>query len=263
MKIILTAFAFSLGMHLTAQMPQVFIMDANHLVQLKRKVQQRDKATLQLVDSLRKEADDLLDMKLISVMDKASTPVSGDKHDYMSQAPYFWYDSSKPNGLPYKRRDGQHNPEIKKITDRTYIGKLESATRTLSLAWFLTGEEKYAKKATALIRYWFFNEATKMNPHLEYAQAIPGINSGRGTGIIESRTLTGIADAAGLLTNSKSWTASDTQQVKDWYRQYLHWMLTSKNGNDEHKGKIITAPGSMYRLLTLPCSQPMIKKRWS
>lgn len=237
MKIILTAFAFFLGLHLTAQVPQVFLMDANHLVQLKKKVQQRDKATLQLVDSLRKEADDLLDMKLISVMDKASTPVSSDKHDYMSQAPYFWYDSSKPNGLPYIRRDGQHNPEIKKITDRTYIGRLESATRTLSLAWFLTGEEKYAKKATALIRYWFFNESTKMNPHLEYAQAIPGVNSGRGTGIIESRTLTGIADAAGLLANSKSWTASDTQQLKDWYRQYLHWMLTSKNGNDEHKAK--------------------------
>ena len=176
-------------------------------------------------------------MNPVSVMDKEFTPVSGNKHDYMSQAPYFWYDSSKTNGLPYIRRDGQHNPEIKKITDRVYLGRLENATSTLSLAWYLTGEEKYAEKAAMLLRHWFFNEATKMNPHLEYAQAIPGVNNGRGVGIIESRNLTGIAEAAGLLVNSRSWTAMDTKQLKDWYRQFLDWMLTSKNGNDEHKAK--------------------------
>jgi len=155
----------------------------------------------------------------------------------MSQAPYFWYDSSKPNGLPYLRRDGQHNPEIKKITDRTYIGDLENSTKTLSLAYYLTGEEKYAAKSAALIRYWFFNEATKMNPNLEYAQAIPGINTGRGIGIIETRTLTGIADAAGIIENSQSWTPADTHRLQQWYRQYLEWMLDSKNGNDEHHAK--------------------------
>ncbi len=237
MKITSTVCALFLVLHLSAQVPPVLILDGNHLVQLKKKVQQKDKTTLSLVDSLKKQADGLLKMKPVSVMEKEFTPVSGNKHDYMSQAPYFWYDSSKANGLPYIRRDGQHNPEIKKITDRTYIGRLETATKTLSLAWYLTGEEKYAQKATALIRYWFFNEATKMNPNLEYAQAIPGVNNGRGIGIIESRTLTGIADAAGLLANSHSWTATDTKQLKDWYSQYLNWMLTSKNGNDEHKAK--------------------------
>ena len=237
MKITSTAFAFFLVLHLAAQVPPVLILDANHLVQLKKKVQQKDKSTLLLVDSLKKQADALLNMKPVSVMEKQFTPVSGNKHDYMSQAPYFWYDSSKANGLPYIRRDGQHNPEIKKITDRTYIGRLENATRTLSLAWYLTSEEKYADKAVALIRHWFFNVATKMNPHLEYAQAIPGVNNGRGVGIIESRTLTGIADAAGLIANSHSWTAADAKQLRDWYTQYLNWMLTSKNGNDEHRAK--------------------------
>jgi hypothetical protein len=237
MKLLLSLVALIFGLQVSAQLPEVFIMDANKLLQLKNKVQKNDKATVQLVESLKKKADELLDMKLMSVMDKETTPVSGDKHDYMSQAPYFWYDSSKANGLPYIRRDGQHNPEIKKITDRTYIGRLENATRILSLAWYLTGEEKYAAKATALIRYWFFNESTKMNPHLEYAQAIPGINNGRGIGIIESRTLTGIADAAGLVAGSKSWTSADENQLKNWYKQYLNWMLTSKNGNDEHKAK--------------------------
>src|SRR5215212_7048777 len=110
MKLFFIALGLFVGSRLTAQVPTVFIMDADRIVQLKKKAHERDKTTLQLIDSLRKRADALLNMKLLSVMDKAFTPVSGNKHDYMSQAPYFWYDSTKPNGRPYIRRDGQHNP---------------------------------------------------------------------------------------------------------------------------------------------------------
>jgi hypothetical protein len=220
-----------------AQSPKVFIMNADRLVEVKKKALQKDKTTLQLVDSLKKQADVLLGMKPVSVMDKAFTPVSGNKHDYMSQAPYFWYDSTKPNGLPYMRKDGVRNPEIYKITDRTYLGKLDDASRVLSLAWYVTGEEKYADKAAVLLRTWFLDEATKMNPHLEYGQAIPGVNTGRGIGIIETVALTGIADAAGLLIGSKSWTKADHKSLQQWYSQYLNWLLTSKNGSEEHKAK--------------------------
>ena len=217
--------------------PKVFIMDADRLLQLKRYVQQKDKATLQLVDRLKKLSEKFMKMRLLSVVDKSFTPVSGNKHDYMSQAPYFWYDSTKPKGLPYLRRDGERNPEINKITDKKYLSDLETATKTLALAWYLTGEGKYAAKTAELIRYWFFNEETKMNPNLEYAQAIPGINHGRGIGIIESRALTGIADAAGLLEGSNAWTQKDTKLLQQWYTEYLNWMLTSRNGNDERRAK--------------------------
>src|SRR5258705_10896689 len=149
-----------------AQLPKVFIIDVNRLVELKKKAQGKDNHILQLIDSLKKQADGFLKMKPVSVMDKQFTPVSGDKHDYMSQAPYFWYDSTKPNGLPYMRKDGVRNPEIYKITDRTYLGNIENATRTLSLAWYITGDEKYAGKSAELLRTWFLNESTKMNPHL-------------------------------------------------------------------------------------------------
>ena len=221
----------------TAQLPKVLIMDANRLVELKKKEQEKDNNVLQLIDSLKKQADRFLKMKPVSVMDKQFTPVSGNKHDYMSQAPYFWYDSTKPNGLPYMRKDGVRNPEIYKITDRTYLGDLENATRTLSLAWYITGERKYADKSAGLLRTWFLNEDTKMNPHLEYAQAIPGVNTGRGIGLIETIALMGIADAASLLQGSGSWTASDHTALQKWYSQFLNWMLTSKNGIDEHAAK--------------------------
>jgi len=221
----------------TAQVPGVLVMDAGKLVTLKKKIQQQDAPTLQLVSTLQKEADELLKKKPASVTDKAFTPASGDKHDYMSQAPYFWYDSTKPNGLPYIRKDGVRNPEINKITDHKYLSELDNTCRTLALAWYCTGEEKYAAKASVLLRYWFLNEATKMNPNLNYAQAIPGINNGRGIGIIETIALTGIADAVALLKGSKALTDADSKAIQQWYTQYLNWMLTSKNGNEEHAAK--------------------------
>jgi hypothetical protein len=222
---------------LSAQTPQVLLMDANHLETIKKKIQQKDAATLELVNALRRQADELLSMKPLSVMDKAFTPASGDKHDYMSQAPYFWYDSSKPNGLPYMRRDGVRNPGINKITDHRFLGDLDNACRILSLAWYCTGDEKYAAKATSLLRYWFMSTATKMNPNLNYAQAIPGVNTGRGIGIIETISLTGIADEVSLLKGSRSFTTGDAKSMQEWYTQYLNWMQTSKNGNDEHAAK--------------------------
>ena len=217
--------------------PNVFILNGSHLQTIKNKLQQRDQETVILVDKLKKPADELLDMKLISVTDKSFVPASGNKHDYMSLAPYFWYDSTKLNGLPYMRKDGERNPEIYKITDHKYLSDLDNATQILSLAYYLTGEEKYAGKAASLLKHWFFDKDFKMNPNLDYAQAIPGKNNGRGIGIIETRSLTGIADAAGLLANSKAWTNSDTKSLQDWYAQFLNWMLTSKNGNDEHTAK--------------------------
>ncbi|MBO9565664.1 MAG: alginate lyase family protein [Niastella sp.] len=220
-----------------AQLPEVYIMDATNLASVKRSVQMKDKATLQKLQPLLQEADKLLEMKPVSVMEKAFTPVSGNKHDYMSQAPYFWYDSSKPNGLPYLRRDGERNPEIYKITDRSNLGKLDGAARTLALAWYFTGKEKYAVKAASLLRTWFFDETTRMNPNLNYGQAIPGINDGRGIGIIETIALTGIADAAGLLYGSKAWSINELRALQQWYSEYLNWMLTSKNGKEEHAAK--------------------------
>jgi hypothetical protein len=220
-----------------AQLPKTLLIDPKHLAGVKEKVQQKDKSALSLIDSLKKQADALLNMKPVSVMDKAFTPVSGSKHDYMSQAPYFWYDSSKPNGLPYMRRDGVRNPEINKITDHKNLSDLDNAARILSMTWYFTSEEKYAEKAAGLLNYWFFNEDTKMNPNLEYAQAVPGVNTGRGIGIIETRSLTGIADAVGLLSGSKSWNEKDTKSLQQWYAQFLNWMLSSKNGKDENAAK--------------------------
>jgi hypothetical protein len=64
-------------------------------------------------------ADEALALKeLYTVMEKKQIPPSGDMHDYMTIAIYFWPDPKKPNGLPYIRRDGEINPETKDYKDK-------------------------------------------------------------------------------------------------------------------------------------------------
>ena len=172
-----------------------------------------------------------------SVMDKPVTPPSGDKHDYMSRATYWWPDPSKPDGLPYIRHDGQTNPENRKITDHEEFGRMSEAARALALGWYFTGKGDYANRAALLLRTWFLDPATKMNPNLEFAQAIAGVNTGRGIGIIDTRPLVDAVDAVGLLAGSTAWTAADDKGLHDWFAQYLHWMRTSKNGMDEDAAK--------------------------
>jgi len=220
-----------------AQAPECLVINGQRLAKLRQQWQQKNATVTPAVNQLLQQADSMLAMKPLSVMEKSFLPVSGNRHDYMSQAPYFWYDSSKPSGLPYLRRDGQRNPEIYKITDRSNLGKLETASKTLAMAWYLTHEDKYAAKAATLLNTWFLDTSTKMNPHLDYGQAVPGVNSGRGIGIIETIALTGIADASLLLNGAPSWTAAQQTALQQWYKAYLQWMLTSKNGKEEHAAK--------------------------
>ena len=182
-------------------------------------------------------SNNFLDMKPVSVMDKQLTPPSGNKHDYMSMGPYWWPNSKTKNGLPYIRKDGETNPGIRKITDHSYEGKMGSAVSTLSLAYYITKDPEYSRKASKLLRVWFLDDSTKMNPNLNYAQGIPGICTGRGIGIIETRNMYEIVDAIGMLETSNEWSKEDDIGIRKWFTEYLNWLRTSKYGNDEYNWK--------------------------
>lgn len=142
------------------------IWDAGHLCSVKESLDEPAHA-----DALKAEP--------LSVMMKTKVPASGDRHDYMSLARYFWPDPEKPDGLPYINRDGHSNPELKEL-DRERLGETAERVTCLSLAYYFTDDERYARKAVELLRTWFLDEDTRMNPNLEYAQMIPGHNGGKG-----------------------------------------------------------------------------------
>lgn len=216
--------------------PPVFLLDAK-MIQSVKTAPSESQARREVVAAAIKTAEKAMQEGPFSVMQKAVMPPSGDKHDYMSQAPYFWADPSKPNGLPYIRHDGERNPELKKISDHDNIGRMGEDARNLALAFYLTGNTAYADRAALLLRTWFIDPATRMNPNLEFGQGIPGINTGRGIGLIETRSLMPAVDAAGLLVGSKSWSDSDQTAMAAWFRQFLHWMQTSDKGKDENAAK--------------------------
>jgi hypothetical protein len=209
------------------------------LEKAKQAIAAGDPVLVGALKKLKQDAEKALLVAPAAVTEKKKLPPSGDAHDYMSLAPYYWPDPAKPKGLPYLRKDGEVNPESRELAanDTLRIRALGTTVETLALAYFFTGEEKYAAQAAQHLRGWFLAPATRMNPNLKFAQAVLGVNDGRGTGIIEARGLADAADAAILLLGSKAWTKDDQTAVERWGDQYYEWLLRSKNGQDERAAK--------------------------
>jgi hypothetical protein len=212
-------------------------LDIKALAAKKQLMKQGDTALLTARSQLLKKADQLLKYAPVSVMDKRSLPPSGDKHDFVSLAPYWWPDSSKPGGLPYIRRDGVTNPEVKNYPDKNNMPRLCENVYFLALAYYYSGEEKYARHASTLLRVWFLDTATRMNPHLKFGQFIKGVNEGRGAGIIDTRQFIFALDAVGLIKKSKSWTKKNHTAMQQWMANFLTWLTTSDIGKDELDAK--------------------------
>jgi Alginate lyase len=219
------------------EVPAVYSLDGPSLVSARERFLQGEPALAPAIAKLGADAKRALEFKPVSVMDKTRVPPSGDKHDYMSQAPYFWPDPAKPGGLPYIRHDGKHNPESDSGTDARVWASMAGNAETLALSYFFTHNGKFAEHSAELIRVWFLSPATRMKPNLEFAQFVPGVNNGRGTGILEMRHLAAICDSIALMAGSPAWTAEDDRAFRAWAAEYLAWLIQSKNGRDEAAAK--------------------------
>lgn len=158
------------------------------------------------------------------------------RQDYYSEGDYWWPDPAKPDGA-YIRRDGRSNPD-KFDGHRDALIRFGRIVPMLAAAWALTGETSFAAAAIGHLRAWFVDPATRMNPDLQHAQAIIGVNTGRAIGVIDTLQIVEVARAASLFArrNAPGYTAI-RKGVEAWFARYLDWLTTSPFGAEERDEK--------------------------
>jgi hypothetical protein len=218
--------------HAAQAPPALLGHDAAALADVRARLEAGDEALRPALDRLVAEADAALEAEYATVLDKEALPPSGDAHDFYSLAPYWWPNPATDDGLPYVRRDGRVNPESRSLDDRSLAAVLE-AVPTLAWAWHFTGDDRYAEKAGDLLRKWFVAPATRMNPHLRYAQGVRGRSTGRMYGIIETARLAGLVDPLIVLRSAPALTEAEWAGLDGWLGDYLAWLRTSEFGRGE------------------------------
>ncbi|MBF9219699.1 alginate lyase family protein [Hymenobacter ruricola] len=224
--------------------PAFILLDGAQLAAYKAAYQKGSAAETKQVQAAVADAQKALKHGPYTIVNKPQTPPTADKHDYMSQAPYSWPDPAKPDGKPYINRDGLRNPEAAAFTDEDNMLDMTSDVKKLAVAYYFTGKEEYAAQAAKQLRGFFLDPATRMNPNLNFAQAIPGLYTGRCYGMIETRNIVEIPDALALMADSKSIDTKLVSGLQDWFRQFTNWAMTSPLGSAE--GKVENNHGTFW-----------------
>jgi len=191
-------------------------------------------AAFRKADILR-EASWAMRQKPVTITSTIATRSAGGRHDFYSEGDYWWPDPKNPDG-PYIRRDGETNPE-NFVAHREAMIRFSTIVGDLAAAYLLTHDRKYVDLALKHIYAWFRDTATLMNPNLQYAQAIHGITTGRGIGIIDTIHLMEVAQAIYLFEQAGLIPPQGLAAIKSWFGDYIRWLMTSKNGQDEMNAK--------------------------
>lgn len=194
-----------------------------------------------VVRELTARAEQAMDQPVYSVVSKTSVAPSGELHDYWHPAPYWWPNPDTPDGLPYVRRDGERVPgtvlweEGSERYDRSSLQSMIDETAILTLAGFFTRRERYFTRAARLLRAWFVDSSTRMNPHLKYAQVRRGHNGDVGTrfGVIETNDFYYLLDAARLLEREGALGSGDAALMREWFAEFRGWLRESVQGQEE------------------------------
>ena len=190
--------------------------------------------------SLVAQAEKLLTEKTTSVMDKAPDRLIkvDDPHAFVAASKYYhfvdgkWiHDENRPiNKDEYLKYDVQN------------MERMTRSTSTLGLAYFFTGDERYAKKAVQFAYDWCVNPDTYMTPHFNYAQAVPdkygkGVVRGHAAGVIFGYTLVNMVAGISLVQDSKAYTPEFHEGLSKWIEDMYNWMDTSAFGRKESMAK--------------------------
>jgi hypothetical protein len=182
-----------------------------------------------------KAADRFLKQQPITVTAAHSPRSAGGVHDYFSEGDYWWPDPKNADG-PYIQRDGLTNPN-NFTAHRQALMRLSVQVPALAAAWLITKDSRYATHAARHLKAWFLDDSTRMNPNLQYAQAIHGKATGRGIGIIDTIHLVEVVRAATRLEKSNALAIAELDRLRQWFAEYLKWMTTHPYGIDEREAK--------------------------
>lgn len=195
--------------------------------------------------NLNKEAEKVLEKQVLKEANLAllqlpttvtasfSTRSAGGKHDFYSEGDYWWPDPENADG-PYIQRDGQTNPD-NFVDHRLAMIRFSEIIGVLASAYKITGDEKYVDAALKHLKTWFVNTETRMNPDLQFSQAIKGRFTGRGIGIIDTIHLMDVAQ--GVLVMEEKIDRAYLSAIKDWFTHYLNWLMTHPYGKTEMEAK--------------------------
>ncbi len=192
-------------------------------------------ATAVLKAQVLKEAAWAMQQQPITVTAESSPRSAGGKHDFFSEADYFWPNPKNPDG-PYINRDGETNPN-NFVAHRKAMIRFSTIIGALASAYKITGDEKYAQQALLHLKAWFVDQETLMNPNLSFAQAVKGSSTGRSWGIIDTIHLMEVAQGMLVMEKAKAFDAATTNAIKKWFADYILWLNTSKNGRAEKNSK--------------------------
>ncbi|MGB8029599.1 MAG: alginate lyase family protein [Terracidiphilus sp.] len=186
-------------------------------------------------DRILRAANEYLMAPPITITASSSPRSKGGKHDYFSEADYWWPDPKNLGG-PYIERDGYSDPQ--NFNDhRLALIRLSVIVPALTAAWLITQDKRYAERAAVHLRAWFLAPDTRMNPSLDYAQAVWGHSPGRSYGIIDTLHLVEVTRAARHLQAAQAMTTAEFAGVREWFTEYLLWMRISTNGQEEEAAK--------------------------
>ncbi|MFZ2664033.1 MAG: alginate lyase family protein [Patescibacteria group bacterium] len=188
-------------------------------------------------ETIKTIADEILNEPVVAITSRTFETPSHDPHDYVSRAPY-WYVEADGTVV---RKDGQINPESKLNSDKDTMLRARNNVMFLTVAALetqATGDNPsaaaYAEYVERTLKTWFVDEATRMNPNLEYAQMKPKETTGNFYGIIEGDALMRFVEVTVALENKGLLKDPETATgVKDWFEKYLNWLENSDKGKRE------------------------------
>jgi len=217
-----------------AGIPMTLVSDAE-AEPIHSAIVRKESWTVEPVRRLRADAERHLREGLLTVTAERPQGLALDVHEYYSEAPYWWPQSEDPKA-PYVRRDGQINPN-RFMANKTAMNSMAEAVFTLGAAGYLLDDPRYSQRAARVIRAWFLDPKTHMNPSLDNAQAIRNVNTGRGAGILDGRVFIRAVQGMEFLAQTGTWDPKEQAATRKWFQDYLHWLLTSPAADAEmHSG---------------------------